>query len=101
MSARDGHHHDFHELLHRFEERFPEKLARASRWLRKPSSAYARYPAAALLVLGGMFSFLPVFGLWMLPLGLLLIAVDIPRLRPPLVRLLHWIERKWPSNRQS
>jgi hypothetical protein len=41
-----------------------------------------RLPVAALMVVGGIFSFLPVLGLWMLPLGLMLLAVDIPVLRP-------------------
>jgi hypothetical protein len=41
-----------------------------------------RLPVAALLVIGGVFSFLPVLGIWMLPLGLMLLAVDIPALRP-------------------
>jgi hypothetical protein len=41
-----------------------------------------RIPIAALMVIGGFFSFLPVLGLWMLPLGLMLLAVDIPALRP-------------------
>lgn len=41
-----------------------------------------RIPIAGLLIIGSFLSILPVFGLWMLPLGLLLLAVDIPRLRP-------------------
>jgi hypothetical protein len=41
-----------------------------------------RLPVAMLLVLGGFVSFLPVFGLWMLPLGLMLLAVDVPLIRP-------------------
>lgn len=92
----DDAKHDFHELLHRFEERLPVVCARCSRWLRKPSSWMVRYPVAVFLVFGGVFSFLPLLGLWMLPLGLLLIAVDLPPLRPPLARMLHWLERKWP-----
>lgn len=44
---------------------------------------------------GGVFSFLPVLGIWMLPLGLMLIAQDIPLLRTPTVRVLDWMERKW------
>jgi hypothetical protein len=38
---------------------------------------------------------LPVLGLWMLPLGLLLFAQDIPMLQKPTARTLGWIERKW------
>ena len=41
-----------------------------------------RLPVAFLLILGGFFSFLPVFGVWMLPLGLMLLAVDVPLIRP-------------------
>lgn len=41
-----------------------------------------RLPIAVLLVLGGMLSFLPVLGFWMLPLGLMLLALDIPWLAP-------------------
>jgi hypothetical protein len=65
-------------------------------WVRKPRLHIVRIPLAILLILGGIFSFLPVLGIWMLPLGLLLLAIDLPALRPPLARLLHWIERKWP-----
>ena len=78
-----------------FEGKLPAGPARFVNWLRRPSSRLARIPLAALLILGGIFSFLPVLGLWMLPLGLLLFAQDVPMLQPPLVRLLAWVERKW------
>ena len=78
-----------------FEERLPPGPARFVRWLRKPSSRYARIPLAILLIAGGIFSFLPVLGLWMLPLGLFLFAQDVPILQKPLARMLGWIERKW------
>ena len=41
-----------------------------------------RVPLAVLLILGGLVSFLPFLGLWMLPLGLLLLAVDVPLAQP-------------------
>jgi hypothetical protein len=78
-----------------FEARLPAGPARFVRWLRKPSSRYVRIPLAILLIVGGIFSFLPVLGLWMLPLGLLLFAQDVPILQKPLARMLGWIERKW------
>lgn len=72
------------------------------RWVRKPKMALVRVPLALLLIVGGVFSFLPVLGLWMLPLGLLLLAIDIPALRGPvagmLVRLQRWLSllrRRW------
>ena len=35
----------------------------------------------ALIILGGVFGFLPVLGYWMVPLGLLVLASDIPAIR--------------------
>ena len=78
-----------------FERRLPPWAARFVAWLRKPSSRLVRIPLAILLIAGGIFSFLPVLGLWMLPLGLLLFAQDAPILQKPLTRILGWIERKW------
>jgi hypothetical protein len=40
-----------------------------------------RIPAGLLLIAGGVFAILPLLGLWMLPLGLVLLAEDIPPLR--------------------
>jgi membrane-bound ClpP family serine protease len=78
-----------------FERRLPQWAARFVAWLRKPSSRLVRIPLAILLIAGGFFSFLPVLGLWMLPLGLLLFAQDVPMLQKPMVQMLGWIERKW------
>jgi hypothetical protein len=78
-----------------FETKLPPKAARFVSWLRRPSSRLIRIPLAILLVVGGVFSFLPILGLWMLPLGLLLIAQDLPFLQKPLAQMLGWIERKW------
>jgi hypothetical protein len=41
-----------------------------------------RFPIACILILGSFLSVLPVFGLWMLPIGLMLLALDVPLLRP-------------------
>ena len=78
-----------------FEARLPPRPAKFVAWLRKPSSKWVRIPLAIFLILGGIFSILPVLGLWMLPVGLLLFAQDVPWLQPPLARMLGWIERKW------
>jgi hypothetical protein len=96
-----AHHHpdDLDRHLDYLEQRLPGGLARFVRWVRRPSSAFVRIPLALLLVGGGIFSFLPILGLWMLPLGLVLIAQDVPFLRPPLARVLGWIERKWLAKR--
>ena len=47
-----------------------------------------RLPIACLLIVGSFLSILPVFGLWMLPLGLMLLALDVPLLRPWVSNLL-------------
>lgn len=91
-----SHKADFYTLLDRFEARLPEWMARKSQSLREPGARKWRIPAASLLIFGGSLGFLPILGFWMVPLGLLLLAVDVPALRPPLARLLRWIERKWP-----
>lgn len=77
------------------ESKLPLKVARFFAWVRRPSSRLIRIPLGLLLIVGGILSFLPVLGLWMLPLGLMLIAQDIPFLQGPIVRLLNWMERKW------
>jgi hypothetical protein len=66
------------------------------KWLRRPSSRWARIPAGVLLMIGGVFAILPVLGLWMLPLGMVLLAEDVPPLRRITDRCLAWIERRRP-----
>ena len=56
--------------------------------LRRGSWFPVRFPVAILLIVGGVFSFLPIFGVWMLPLGFLLLAVDLPVLRGPISALI-------------
>jgi hypothetical protein len=76
--------------------RLPDRLQATIGWLRRPSSRWARIAAAVLLICGGLLSILPVLGLWMLPLGLALLADDAPPLRRARGRVLDWIERRWP-----
>ncbi len=70
-------------------------------WIRQPSSRIVRIPLGIVLILGGVFSFLPLLGVWMLPLGLFLIALDLPILQGPLNRLTFWVQRKWQNWRRS
>ncbi len=81
--------------LRRLERRLPVWAARRLRWLSQPSSRWVRLPAGALLVLGGLLSILPFLGIWMAPLGLLLLAQDLPVLRRPTGRSMIWTERRW------
>ncbi|HET8727105.1 MAG TPA: hypothetical protein VFO41_06300 [Alphaproteobacteria bacterium] len=84
----------FNRQIDRIGRRFPATRG-FLHWVRKPSSRLIRIPIAILLILGGIFSILPVLGIWMLPLGLLLLALDVPFLQRPLVKALLWTERKW------
>lgn len=77
------------------ERRLPGIAARTVRRLRGPGARWVRLPAGIALVFGGLFSVLPVFGLWMLPIGLLLLAQDVPVLRRPTSRVMIWGERRW------
>ena len=53
-----------------------------------------RLPMALLLIFGGIFSFLPILGVWMLPLGLMLLAIDVPFLQGPVsVLMIRWRRR--------
>jgi len=85
-------------LLRQFdklERHVPRFAARALEWLRRPSARVVRIPLGVLLILGGTFSFLPVLGAWMLPLGLLLLAIDLPFLRGPVNTVIVSGSRKW------
>src|SRR3982751_6178826 len=92
---------DWDARVTRLSEKMPDSLRRAVEWLREPSRLWIRIVAAILLILGGIFSILPVLGLWMLPLGLALLAQDVPFLQGPLIRLLAWVERKWTERERA
>lgn len=93
--------YDLDEQLMLFEQRLPPFFAGVIDWVRRPTSRWVRLPAGILLVLFGIFGFLPVLGFWMLPLGLLLLARDIPALEPPIARLFAWINRRFPVWKKS
>jgi hypothetical protein len=92
---------DLARQFDRLDRHLPDRAARALRWLRQPRLVWLRVPMSGLLLVGGVFSFLPILGVWMIPLGLMLLAQDIPFLRPPLARALGWIEDKWEARRRA
>ena len=87
-------HHD--HRLERLIDRLPGRWCTAARWLRQPSSRWARIPAGVLFLVGGCLAILPILGLWMIPVGLILLAEDIPPLRRLRDRTLEWVERRRP-----
>jgi hypothetical protein len=52
-----------------------------------------RVGAGLLLVAAGCVGFLPVLGFWMIPAGLLILAIDIPWLQGPVKRAEKWMMR--------
>ena len=80
----------------RLVDRLPPRMGDTVTYLLKPSSRWVRIPSGALLIVGGVLSFLPILGVWMLPLGLALLAEDVPALRSSRSKVLDWVERKRP-----
>jgi hypothetical protein len=103
----DAHADDLDEAFDQLESEAPGRLARAIRWMRRPQARIVRIPLGILCILGSFFWFLPVLGLWFLPLGLLLIAQDVRFLRRPVGKLTlylldRWVQlRKWWKRRRA
>src|SRR5215470_1798218 len=73
------------------------KIRFANRHVHLPQSKPIRIGLGILLVACGLVGFLPVLGFWMIPLGLLVISVDIPLLRRWRRKLAVW----WHRDRKS
>ena len=68
---------------------------RIGRWsVPLPRNRFVRMGFGMLLVIGGILSFLPILGVWMIPLGLAVLAADFPFARRLNRRLLVG-GRKW------
>lgn len=76
-------------------------LRSALRWLRSPRSKLVRLPLGVLCIIASFFWFLPVVGLEFFPIGLLLIAQDVPFLRNPAGRLTLWLLDRYESLKQK
>jgi hypothetical protein len=79
----------------KLEHETPDFLTRAIIWLRKPRARVVRLPLGILFIVAGFLWFLPVVGLEFLPIGLLLIAQDVPFLRRPVGRMTLWLLDRW------
>ena len=85
-----------HRELDRLQARFPNWAKRALNRTRRPISMWlpTRRISIALIVSGIVGTFLPMLGFWMVPLGLALLAIDLPFLRRRMTRSLAFINRK-------
>ena len=87
---------DFHEEMDRFQNHIPTWVSHNLNRLRRKRAIWVRVPTGVALVGGGVLGFLPlpIVGIWMLPVGLALLAHDIPTMRRPMAHLLHFTNRK-------
>src|SRR5215217_6694477 len=99
MRSRNNGKAVLRRAFRQLEHEVPGRVAQTIRRLRHPGARWIRIPVGLLLILGGVFSILPVLGLWMLPLGLLLIAYDVPFLRAPIGHFTIWGVEKWAALR--
>jgi hypothetical protein len=89
------------EAFERLGRMLPPTPRRMLKWLHSPASRWVRLPLGILCIIASFFWFLPVVGLEFLPIGLLLIAQDVPFMRRPVglltLKLLDGVDRliKW------
>ncbi|HWA04033.1 MAG TPA: hypothetical protein VG819_10960 [Rhizomicrobium sp.] len=67
------------------------KLRFGGHSIRLPRSRLGRIALGIGLLIGGMLWFLPVLGLWMLPLGIMVLSIDFH----PLRRLRRRFDTRW------
>ncbi len=87
---------DFHEEMDLFQNHIPSLIGRNLNRLRGERAIWVRVPTGVALIGGGVLGFLPlpIVSIWMLPVGLALLAHDIPSMRAPMACLLHFTNGK-------
>ena len=75
------------------------RVSVAGRRVPLPRSRALRILCGALLIVFGMFGFLPVLGFWMVPVGLLFLSYDVPMARRLRRRVEVWWYRRRAKNR--
>ncbi|MEN3793290.1 hypothetical protein [Fulvimarina sp. MAC3] len=67
----------------------------AGRRIGLPQNRWLRMSLGALLVIGGALGFLPILGFWMIPVGLVVLSIDLPGVRRWRRRTEVWLMRKY------
>ncbi len=66
-----------------------------------PGHPLLRVVLGVLLILCGLLGFLPILGFWMIPLGLVVLSVDLPPVRRFrrnfTVKFGYWLHKRWPG----
>ncbi len=77
------------------------KITIAGRTFKLPASRLARIAIGISLIVGGVLGFLPFLGFWMVPLGLMVLSIDIPVVRTwrrrTTVKLGSWLKKNHPK----
>ncbi len=71
------------------------RLRIGSRSIPLPASPVLRMVIGIVLILAGLVGFLPVIGFWMIPLGLIVLSIDLPWARRGRRRLSVWFRRRF------
>lgn len=72
----------------------PVTLKLGARKITLPRSRLLRICLGAVFIIGGLAGFLPILGFWMLPLGLMILSIDLPFARRWRRRLTVWWHRR-------
>jgi hypothetical protein len=81
---------DFYEEMNRLQNHVPTWVGHNLNRLRGKRAIWVRVLTGVALIVAWGFLPLPLVGIWMLPVGLALLAHDIPTVRAPIARLLHF-----------
>lgn len=72
-----------------------------SRKIHVPGPPLLRIVVGIAMIIGGMLGFLPVLGFWMLPLGVLVLSVDLHPVRRMRRRVEVWWGRRQQRKRDT
>ena len=100
IMADDRDQQLLNEAFDELERETPDRITHMIRWFRSPAAQRVRLPVGILCIIASFFWFLPVIGIELLPIGLLLIAVDVPILRRPVGLFILWLEDRWMAVRR-
>ena len=80
----------------------PRQIRLGTYSINLPGSKRSRIALGSALVIGGCLGFLPILGFWMLPLGVIVLSVDLHPIRRLRRRFdVHWGRRKRPNGRKT
>jgi hypothetical protein len=66
-------------------------IRQAHYWAARRLGGGVRTLVGILFIIGGIFGFLPILGFWMIPVGILIVAMEFPRFQKP---IRAWLFRK-------